>query len=195
MPEPPVVQSAIGKRLRELRGRRGESLEAVSDRADLSRAFLSQVERGVSSPSVTSMTKLAQALGVSLSALFVSAADDDEGFVGADDRKIVTYGGHADELLSPSLSGRMLVLRCRIEPDSQGNWGARYVHEPGEECVVLLDGRLEVAIEGDEVVKLQQGDALTFASSRPHRWRNPGPHVATALWILVGVGHEAISPH
>lgn len=177
---------AIGSRLREMRTRRGESLDAVATRAGLSRAFLSQVERGISSPSSTSMTRLAEALDVSLSSLFVPAAGEDEGLVEASSRAKDTYGGgHADELLSPSLSGPVLVLSCKVEPATTDSWGESYVHDPGEECVVLLDGRLDVAIEGDEVVELRQGDAMTFQSARPHRWRNPGPDATTAIWILV----------
>jgi transcriptional regulator with XRE-family HTH domain len=182
----PAVEPAVGRRLRELRTLRGESLDAVASRAGLSRAFLSQVERGVSSPSVTSITKLAESLGVSLSALFAPAAEDDEGFVSATGRERDIYGeGHADELLTPSVTGRMLALLCRIEASPDGSWGETYVHEAGEECVVVLDGHLEVAVEGDEVMRLGKGDALTFPSDRPHQWRNPGSSITSAVWVLV----------
>lgn len=90
-------------------------------------------------------------------------------------------GGYLDEILTPSLEGKLLVLRSTILPGSDS--GPAYHHAAEEECVILLEGRLQVTVE-DEVHELAPGDALTYRSRRPHAWRNTGDQVAVAIWVI-----------
>jgi quercetin dioxygenase-like cupin family protein len=90
-------------------------------------------------------------------------------------------GEHWDEVLSPSLHGKTLVLRSTILPGAGS--GAPYHHPADEECVIVLQGRLEVEVEGT-THRLDVGDALTYSSRRPHAWQNVTDDVVIAPWII-----------
>jgi transcriptional regulator with XRE-family HTH domain len=171
----------LGERLRELREARRLTQQEVATRAGLSRAFLSQVERNQVSPSVASVSRIAQALDLSLADLF-ARTDSNEGVVRAGKRVVVSYPGYRDQLVSPSLDGRLLVLVSEFEPGASSG-DEPYSHEADEECVYVLDGILEITVEG-RTHRLAAGDAATFSSRRGHGWRNPGPAPATAMWVM-----------
>src|SRR5713101_4501514 len=73
----PAMDLAVGRRIRELRRARQLSLETVVARTDLSIGFVSQIERGLSSPSLRVLATLADVLGVGIAALFGARPDDD----------------------------------------------------------------------------------------------------------------------
>jgi transcriptional regulator with XRE-family HTH domain len=173
----------LGARLRAARARHRLTLRTVAERSGLSRGFLSQVELGQVSPSFTSLTKIVDALGESLVELFQPPTTRTEGVVRANERVEMTLpaSGYLDEILTPSLQGRLLVLRSTILAGSDS--GPAYHHDADEECVVILEGRLEVTVEG-KVHDLGSGDALTFKSLRPHSWRNTGDEIAVAIWVI-----------
>jgi transcriptional regulator with XRE-family HTH domain len=173
----------LGARLRAARARHRLTLRTVAERSGLSRGFISQVELGQVSPSFASLSRIADALGERLVELFQPPTSRTEGVVRASERVRMTLpeGGYLDEILTPSLEGRLLVLRSTILPGSDS--GPAYHHDADEECVVVLEGRLDVTVE-DQVHQLAPGDALTFRSLRPHSWRNAGDQVVVALWVI-----------
>ena len=174
----------LGRRIRSLRERRGLSLRAVAEAAGMSESFLSQVERGVASPSVASLRGIAEALQESVAAFF---ADGDE-VAGklvrvADRRRLVHPKRHwEDTLLTPRTSKRLQVILSTVEP-GQGSGEEPYSHDSDEECVLLLKGRLEFWV-GEEHYVMEEGDSLLFESRLPHRNVNPGPGQAKVLWVI-----------
>lgn len=181
--QPPIDAATLGERLRAARIGHGLTLRDAADRSGLSRAFLSQVERGEVSPSVASLTKIAEALEIHLAELFLPAEQRTEGLVrsGEGVRMTLRPGEHWDEVLSPSLHGKLLVLRSTILPGAGS--GAPYHHPADEECVLVLEGRLEVEVDGVRH-DLAAGDALTYSSRRPHAWLNTTDADVVALWII-----------
>lgn len=171
----------LGERLRTLRVAQGLTQQEVAKLANLSRAFVSQVERNQVSPSVASVARIARALNLSLSGLF-ARTESNEGLVRRDKRVVVTYGGYQDELVSPSLSGQLMVLLCKVKPGATSG-EELYAHDALEECVFVLEGSLEIRVE-NMTHMLEPGDALTFSSHRGHGWRNPGRTPAAALWVM-----------
>lgn len=128
------------------------------------------------------MARLAGALGVSLSELFISA-DVGNGLVRENERVRITYGDNRfwDEILSPSTSGKLLMLRSTILPGADS--GPAYSHAADEECVVILSGVLDLQVGGERLV-LGEGDSLTFDSHRPHAWHNSGDVPVVAIWAI-----------
>lgn len=179
----PGGADGLGERLRQARLARSLSLRELAERSGLSRAFLSQVEHEKVSPSVASLSKIAEALGITMSELFLPPHGETEGLVRVADRVRMTFGENrfVDEVLSPSLDGKLLVLRSTLFPRSDS--GPPYSHDADEECVVVLEGRLDVQV-GDVWYELGPGDALTYASRRPHAWRNPTEEDAVAIWVI-----------
>jgi len=177
------IEVDLGARIRTLRVARGETLRQLAAEAAVTESFLSQVERGVASPSIASVQRIARALGTSIAELF--ATDDRAGIVvrAADRRRIVYQGlGAIDEFLTRATDGRLQVILSTIQPGG-GTGDEAYTHDSDEEVVVVLEGVLDLWV-GPEHYRLESGDAVTHSSRVPHRNTNPGPGVARVLFCI-----------
>ncbi|MET4493243.1 helix-turn-helix domain-containing protein [Bradyrhizobium sp. LA7.1] len=139
------VGHRIGGEIKNLRKARGITLDALSDAAGLSKGYLSQNERGVSSPSVKALHSISRALGVTISWFFPPKADDDSDLrdyvVRASSRRKLTFvGGITDELLSPNLGRQLELLRCTFPPGSESG-KEPYTHQGEEAGYVISGGR------------------------------------------------------
>ncbi|MGH2406583.1 MAG: cupin domain-containing protein [Candidatus Limnocylindrales bacterium] len=172
----------LGARIRTLRRGAPLTLRQLAERAAVTESFLSQVERGVTSPSIATVQRIARALGLTIAQLF--ADESTRRLVRRGDRRRITYPGldAVDEFLTASTAGRLQVILSTIAPGG-GTGEEAYTHESDEEVVVVLDGSLEVWV-GDEHYLLDEGDALTFPSRLPHRNVNPGDRPARVLFCL-----------
>jgi transcriptional regulator with XRE-family HTH domain len=173
----------IGRSLREARRRQGMTLRAVAERAGVTESFLSQVERDIASPSIATLRRIAVALGTSIGTLLDSAGPHAQ-LVRAAERKIVTYPGLGarDAFLTDGANARLQVIESLVEPGG-GTGPEAYAHESDEECLIVLDGCLELWV-GDEHYRLETGDAIRYPSRVPHRNQNPGPGPARILFML-----------
>lgn len=173
----------VGATIRRLREERNLSLKEVAARSGLTQSFLSQVERNLTSPSVASLRKMAQAFGVPLAALFQGPTRPESRVVRRNERRQFVHPRHQwrDYLLTPNLTGKLQVILSIIEPGG-GSGAEAYAHDSDEECVVVLHGRLEFWVGSDSYL-LETGDSIVFESRIPHRNVNPGPEQAEVLWI------------
>ncbi len=182
-PGDPPIEVDLGARIRALRVARGSTLRQLAAQAGVTESFLSQVERGVASPSIASVQRIARALGQSIAELF--AADESAGIVvrTRERRRIVYQGlGAVDEFLTRATDGRLQVIMSTIEPGG-GTGEEPYTHDSDEEVVVVLEGVLDLWV-GPEHYRLETGDAVTHSSRIPHRNTNPGPGVARVLFCI-----------
>jgi transcriptional regulator with XRE-family HTH domain len=177
------VEIDLGARIRALRLARGQTLRDLAGRAGVTESFLSQVERGVASPSIASVQRIARALGQTIAELFAEQEVHGE-VVRVADRRRVTYPGlnAVDEFLTRKPDGRLQVILSTIEPGG-GTGDEAYTHESDEEVVVVLEGVLDLWV-GDERYHLEAGDAVTHSSRVPHRNTNPGPGLARVLFCI-----------
>jgi transcriptional regulator with XRE-family HTH domain len=191
-----AVSVNIGERLRELREARNISMRALATRSGLSANALSMIERGRASPSVSTLYKLADALGVSITSFFGSDTERKQVvFLRAEERTRVSFTRGIFE----ALGGEQFV--GRVEPfmltlESNANSGPRTMAHTGHEFVFCLRGQLEYQVER-QVYQLAAGDSLLFAAHLKHRWKNLGGNVATALIIISGFeeGEELHAMH
>lgn len=168
-----------GAHLRRLRAKGGYSLARVAMAASVSVGFLSAVERGQMTASVATLRRLARFYKVSILSLF-DPSEVNPGIVRPEDRKVLEAGhGVRMELLSWG-NTVMEPHLFRVAP-SAGS-GESYAHE-GEEFLYILQGDLEIELDGAEPQLLKQGDSFYFESSTEHRWRNPGKKETVVLWI------------
>lgn len=176
----------IGRSVREMRLARELTLQQLSDMTDLSMGFLSQVERGLSRPSINAARSIAEALGVTIG-WFFQAPGQAEGKEGChivrakSRRKLAFESGMTDELLSPHLGGELETLLCRIPPGATSG-PEPYAHR-GEEAGLVLEGELELWIDGHRFL-LGTGDSFGFPSLTPHRYRNPGRRETVVVWVI-----------
>ena len=181
-----ILLCTMGQQIRDLRKARSMTLSDLASCTGLSISYVSQVERGVSSPSVIALHEISRALGVNVSFFFAdnASADDSEAtFIvrAGRRRRVVFEAGAYDELLSPSLKGNLELLMSHFPPGSVS--GARpYTHE-GEEGGVVIAGQLDLWI-ADKHFTLSEGDSFAFASTLPHRYGNPGNTETVVIWAI-----------
>lgn len=172
----------LGSRVRTLRLRRGMTIKQLAERASLTQSFISQFERNLVAPSVASLTRIAAALGVTITSLF---ADMPLGSVVRRHQrgKIVYPGlGMTDYIVTPDSSRKLQVIHSLIEPGG-GSGDDPYSHDGDEECVVVLSGCMEITVASDTFV-LGEGDSITFSSHTPHQWRNVGEKRLEVIWCI-----------
>lgn len=175
----------VGNRLRAVRVAKGLSARALAARADVTAAYLSRLETGQLSPTVSTLSKVMQALGEPVGVLF--DGDSPGPLVRRDARRTIRHHGVADQLLSPTRAGRLEVLETLVVPQG-GSGDEPYSHPGDEECIVVLAGQLRVLVH-TAAYDLEPGDALTFHCRTPHSWMNPGVDDARALWIITPAGY------
>jgi len=178
-----TVLERIGRRLREVRQARGLSLAQVAETAGLTRGFLSQVELGDASPSVSSLVRLASALGIEVSELFERPVSP---VVRRRDVAPTMMGGQGvvDFILTPREERRAQLLETHVEP---GGTADQELWQRAGDLVIchVESGTLELRIE-DEILVLSSGDTMTFDPKRPHTWRNPSHRYRTVVfWVDV----------
>ncbi|HKI54354.1 MAG TPA: helix-turn-helix domain-containing protein [Anaerolineales bacterium] len=183
----------VGSRLRELRELRGISMRSLAEKSGLSANALSMIERGKTSPSVSTLYKLADGLGVSITAFFGTQIEKQRIiFLKADERSRIPFArGVFEGLGGEQFIGRVEPFVLTLEPGA--NSGSHSMNHTGHEFVFCLRGELEYVVE-KSIYKLSPGDSLLFAAQLQHRWKNPGRTVTNALVVLSGFA-EGERPH
>ena len=178
-----AVSLDVGGRLRELRETRGISMRTLATRSGLSANALSMIERGKTSPSVSTLYKLADALGVAITSFFGPESEKSQVvFLKADERTRLAFSrGVFEGLGGEQFTGRVAPFMLTLESGSSS--GPHDIVHTGHEFVFCLRGQLEYRVER-EVFQLSSGDSLLFASQLKHRWKNPASTVTNALIII-----------
>jgi transcriptional regulator with XRE-family HTH domain len=181
-----ALSEALGRRIRKLRIDRALTLDEVAARSGCSVGSLSQIERGIGNPSFNTLVKISHALDISVGRLLEAAGTADP-VVRRSERKRLPSGsttvenGTSYELLTPNLDGALEVLYLEIPPGASTE-STPFTHQ-GEEVGYILEGVHEVHLDG-VVHVLREGDAITYRSTVPHWYRNPGPDTVRAIWII-----------
>ena len=170
----------LGSALREHRKAVNLSLKDVAEKAGLSVGFISQVERDIVSPSLSSLASIAKTLETDISHFFSQPHDDS---IYTRNRKRAQYSlnhkGLSYERLSTSFPGS--VINSVIMHELPGHKSESIQHE-GEEFFYILDGSLNIIIEGEET-ELETGDSIHFDSSREHSAWNHTDKTTTILHV------------
>lgn len=187
MPSPEEVAAALAGNQRRLRAERGLSLDALADRAGVSRGMLLQIEQRRVNPSLATIVRIADALDVSVNALVD---------LGAEDPVRIVHAGDAVELWRGELGGvgRLLVGSDRIDHLETWTWSIEpgeshtaEAHPPGtREMLYVIDGDLTLDVGGERFI-VSAGDAAVFAADRDHAYANAGTNPARTLRLLMVV--------
>ena len=172
----------VGSRLRSLRQQRDLSLRTLAGLCDLSPNTISLIERGISSPSVSTLHRLATALRVPITAFFEQQEDRVEiVLLRAGERSRSGSASVLLESLGTGLEAQTLEPFVVTLNPGAGSGRQTIVHV-GHELVYCLQGEVEYQV-GERLCLLGEGDSLLFEASLPHRWLNPGD--VPAMFILV----------
>jgi transcriptional regulator with XRE-family HTH domain len=178
------IDQRLSHDLRALRQARSLTLAQISEKIGRSVGWLSQVERGISMPTLADLRRMADTLGVPLS-LFdtrgVESQPENGTVVRVDQRRVIgsTAGGLAEELLSPSLGGASQMRRRTIAPGSSAAFPAR---REVEESGYVVSGRLRLQIDGVEHM-LEPGDSFRF-KGKAIAWSNDAADHAELIWVM-----------
>lgn len=170
------MQNLLGKHLNELRLAKGMSLRALAKETGLSATLLSQIEREVTEPSLTTLRKLSAVFGESISALFSGTTEAPVWISRPGERSTIMgpRGGVSYERMSRG-NGQMEVLRAVFEPGQFSTEAP--VRHPSVESVYVIRGVLTAQIGGQDYF-IQTGECLSFDANTPHRYVNAGTEAA-----------------
>lgn len=189
-----ALATAIGARVRQERQSRGWTLDQLAEAADVSRRMVVNVEQGAANPSVGTLLRISDALGVGLPALVESPHP----------RPVkVTRRGEGAALWSSASGGQGVLVAGTESPDvvelwdwtlGPGDHHGSEAHTPGTmELLQVQEGAVVVEIAGQSIT-LDAGDAVSFPGSVAHSYANPGMEPARfSLAVFepgVGSGHR-----
>lgn len=178
---PPKGQpSQLGAAIRQRRKAMGKTLVQVAGETQLTTGFISQVERGISSPSLSSLMAIAAALSTSVEQL-LSVPDTLREYTPADARQSYALGtnGRFYEKLGPGFSGALMYPTIIHRPP--GHESEKMCH-PGEVFFHLMVGQIEYHLDGTVFV-MNPGDSLHHDTNKPHFSRVLGDQETTEMWV------------
>ena len=181
------IVGSIGLKVFSLRKRMGLSLQQLGERSDVSAAAIHKIEQGGMVPTITTLLKIAGALGRPVS-YFVEedTGRDDVAVLTPPDEDRPVYTSHKGIDLN-SISGpygRFLLAGARATVAPAPTSGRKPMQHPGEELVHVTGGLLEFTVTG-QLYQVGVGSTLHFRGDQPHTWRNPGTTEVHAVWMVL----------
>lgn len=182
-----AVARTIGRRVRAGRTERGWTLDQLAQRSGVSRRMLVNVEQGVTNPSIATLLRLSDALGIGLPAL-VDNADESAGPVA------VRRAGEAPVMWTSPTGGCAVMVAGTSPPDVTELWDWRLApgdtydseaHRDGtRELLLVINGALDLVV-ADSTHRLRVGDSAGFDATVPHSYRNPSDTRPTRFMLAV----------
>ncbi|HJX37773.1 MAG TPA: XRE family transcriptional regulator [Anaerolineae bacterium] len=179
MAEADAEIESLGARLRALRAQHGITLSQMGRMVGLSASYLSQIERDKAHPSLTTLSSIANTLGVELRSFFehpqpvwqVVRKGAGEEF--GDEKALFEL------LSSAAVRGKIEPCRVTCRPAMRTERGTH----SGEELLLILEGQLEIGV-GEEAFTLEAGDSIHYQGSQPHYWYNQTGEDCSLIWAV-----------
>ncbi|MBO5373462.1 MAG: helix-turn-helix transcriptional regulator [Lachnospiraceae bacterium] len=171
----------IGKRMKELRVFYGLTQQELADRAELTKGFISQLERNQNTPSVSTLLDIIQCLGTTPAEFFAEPKPEQIVFKKDDYFEKVNEKDDAIiEWIIPNAQKNMMEpIRLTLKP---GGISEELLPHEGEEFGYVLKGTVKL-IFGTQKYTLHTGEAFYFPSTKRHHLENLGKHDAIVLWV------------
>lgn len=183
------MKREIQQKIRDLRKERGLTLRQLAEKAGCTQSYISQIETGLTVPSLSMVGRLAAALKINVVDLFseISNGEETNWHLPRANRKTINYPDEkvTSQLLVSRISTKKLEpLISFIEPGGRSDGAERMNHPVGtEEFVLVLNGEIDFAINGKDF-HLGEGDTLDFDGTLPHSWENNGQETAEVLFVF-----------
>jgi transcriptional regulator with XRE-family HTH domain len=173
----------LGARIKRFRLGRNMTLKEVEVRAKVSATHVSEIERGMTSPTVGALAKIAQAMGTEASYFLQSIDRQPVSIVRKRERRVLAYEGWGAKIhcLSDGVGGwRISFLQVELEPGLERT--VQPIRHHGEELIHIIKGVIEINIDAGRHL-LKEGDSIHFRSRDPHTIRNIGDGQARIVWV------------
>ncbi len=180
------LKKIVGKKLKAIRLKNDMTIQELASESNVSSNMISRIERGLTIPSVEILMKLASVFDKSINYFVEEVSTTHEIVFSSPGKRDTTVYDDEDNMHTESdTSGlrdpQFMSFLCTVPVG--GTSGQKHMHHPGDELIVLIEGRLKVVIAGEEYM-LSAGDSLSFKSHLPHRWTNVGDADACVIWTL-----------
>lgn len=162
----------IGKKIKEFRKSQGLTIKEVAKASEISSSMLSQIERGLANPSITSLKIIAKVLDVPVFTFFINEQPVDDLVVRKSERKVMSFpsdNNFSYELLTPDLKGNIEFSLMTLNTGSQSSTEA-FAHN-GEEVALVITGKVDLFLNEKKII-LDSGDSIRIPSQTKHRWLN-----------------------
>ncbi len=171
----------IGAKINQLRKKNGLTQEELADRCELSKGFISQVERGLTSPSIATLIDILECLGTDLKDFFNETSQEKIVFTREDvfEKEDKELGHMITWLIPNAQKNDMEPILINIEPSGQTI--LQTPHE-GEEFGYVLSGNIYIHL-GNKKFKAKKGDSFYFSPTGNHYLENAGKTKASVLWV------------
>ena len=175
-----MAEFDVGARLRQLRVAAGLSQRALARRAGITNSTISLIEANRMNPSIGALKRILDSIPLGLNEFFADEPEQErQAFFRAAELTEIGKGAISYRQVGRNMEGRKLqmLLEC-YQPGA--DTGRVPLHHDGEECGIVIEGRLEVTVDGERAL-LGPGDAYSFDSRRPHRFRCSGDQPARVV--------------
>ncbi|GFN37225.1 helix-turn-helix domain-containing protein [Tepidimicrobium xylanilyticum] len=178
---------SIGAKIREIRQKEKLTLNELAEETGLTASYISQVERGLIEPSISSLRRIAAALCVPLY-VFLTEEQEQHVLIRANERRKLElpHSNITYEFVTPmgadkKVKSKMEIIYLRLKGKS---WSSDkpFVH-PADECIFLIEGVMEVEL-GTEKYTLYEGDSIYIQENIPHRFYNPSDKMAIGISVI-----------
>jgi transcriptional regulator with XRE-family HTH domain len=174
--------TSLAQIIRDLRTRKKVTVRQLASQIERSIGFVSQIERGLSQPSVEDLHAISQALDVPFRYFVEPAqAPQQQWITRPEERRTLTYGrGITDKVISPNLSSQLIMLETCLEPGS--DFGERNIIDSSEQGGYVIEGELTLWIN-DEEVRISVGDGFQSPAGVPCRCANKSAGITRVVWV------------
>lgn len=180
-----MVKKLIGKKLKSTRLKNDMTIQELATRSRVSSNMISRIERGLTTPSVEILVKLANAFGMSIN-YFVQEAEKGMTVVhvpkGQGEPIFFFEDKHQITSLTQGIRDPSFSVFYDTLEKGVGSGAGGMVHT-GDEFALVVQGRLEFVINADNYL-LEEGDSVMFKASLPHRWKNLHDGQTVVLWVV-----------
>ena len=171
----------IGSKLKEIRTLKGLTQEELADRAELSKGFISQLERNLTSPSIATLTDILQCLGTTLGEFFNETPEEQVVFGKADyfEKYDAELKNEIRWIIPNAQKNMMEPILVELSPRRTTE---KDVPHEGEEFGYVLAGSITIWL-GNKKYRCNKGESFYFVSSKTHYIENPRDTTAKFLWV------------
>lgn len=174
----------IGDKIIEYRTQKNLTIKEVATMAGVTSSMLSQIERGLSNPSINTLKMIAKALEVPLFNFFKENKSADELVVRKDKRVKLTFPENNNlmyEMLSPTSNGEIQFMSMNLTQNESTS--DEMMSHIGEEVATILEGKVDLELE-NEIINLNKGDSVRILPHMKHRWVNNYEESAKIIFAL-----------
>ena len=172
----------LGEKIKELRNKQGLTQEELADRAELSKGFISQLERDMTSPSIATLEDLLQCLGTTLGEFFNEEQEEEQIVFTEEDffvKKDEEYKNQIKWIIPNAQKNCMEPILIRLHPGCESETYGPY---EAEEFGYVLQGKVELHY-GKAQYMLKKGQTFYLKGDREHYLKNAGESEAKVIWV------------